>query len=138
MQRDRLAVAATWLRTARRDLELARSIVEREASLSAFHAQQAAEKALKALAVATIDDHPRTHTAGRIVRELRELDASIDVTIERDASALDLFCLTSRYPDTIGDEDPGDVIAAEDAAIAVERADRVVAFVVGRLAALAR
>jgi len=68
MQRDRLAVAGTWLRTARRDLDLARSIVEREPSLSAFHAQQAAEKALKALAVALADDHPRTHTAGRIAR----------------------------------------------------------------------
>ncbi len=137
MQRNRLVVAATWLRTARRDLELARSIVEREPSLSAFHAQQAAEKALDALAVALVDDHPRTHTAGRIVRELREVDASIDDALERDASALDLFYLTSRYPDTIGDEDPGDMIAPEDATIAVGRATRVVAFVDARLLALA-
>ena len=137
MQRDRLAVAATWLRTARRDFELAQSIVEREPSLSAFHAQQAAEKALKALAVALVDDHPRTNTAGRLVRELREIDATIDDALERDASALDLFYLASRFPDAIGDEDPGDVIGPEDAAIAVGRATRIVAFVDAPFVALA-
>ena len=136
LKRDRLVVAATWLRTARRDLELARSIVDRAPSLSAFHAQQAAEKALNALAVARVDDHPRTHTAGRLVRELREIDATIDQAIERDAPALDLFFFTSRYPDTIGDEDPGDIIAPEDAKIAVGRATRVFSFVDARLAAL--
>lgn len=59
-----------------------------------------------------------SHTAGRIVRELREVDATIDDALERDASVLDLFNLASRYPDTI--------IAPEDAAIAVGRTTQVV------------
>lgn len=133
MQRDRLAVARTWLRTAERDLRLAGVAVDIEPSLAAFHAQQAADKALKALLVAVTDDHERTHTAGRLARELREGDASIPDTIERDATALDLFYLTSRYPDTIGDEDPGDVISRDDAAGAVSRAERVLTFVRGRV-----
>jgi HEPN domain-containing protein len=66
----------------------------------------------------------------------REIDATIDDGIERDASALDNLYLMSRYPDTIGDEDPGDIIAPEDAGNAVGRATRVVSFVDARLAAL--
>ncbi len=61
MQRDRMAVARTWLRTAERDFRLAKTAVDIEPSLAAFHAQQAAEKSLKALLVALTDDHPRTH-----------------------------------------------------------------------------
>lgn len=133
MQRDRFVVARTWLRTAERDLRLARAALDIEPSLGAFHAQQAAEKALKALLVATTDDHERTHTAGRLVRELRAADPSIPEAVERDATALDLFYLSSRYPDTVGDEDPGDVIARPDAALAVERAERVLAFIRARL-----
>lgn len=105
MQRDRLVVARTWYRTAERDLRLARAALDIEPSLATFHAQQAAEKALKAVLVAITDDHPRTHTAGRLVRELRRDDPSITDDLERDATALDLFYLTSLYPDTIGDED---------------------------------
>lgn len=133
MQRDRLAVARTWLRTAERDLRLARVAVDLEPSLAAFHAQQVAEKALKALLVALTDDHERPHTAGRLARELRDGDPSIPEEIERDATALDLFYLTSRYPDTIGDADPGDVISRSDASGAVSRAERVLATVRTRI-----
>lgn len=134
MQRDRAAVARTWLRTAERDLRLARVAIEIEPSLAAFHAQQAAEKSLKALLVATTDDHERTHTAGRLARELRQSDATIPQTLEADAAALDLFYLTSRYPDTVGDEDPGDVISESEATLAVARAERVLGFVRSRVA----
>ena len=133
MQRDRAVVAATWMRTAQRDANLARVALEIEPSLAAFHAQQAAEKALKALLVFTTDDHMRTHTAGRLIRELRATDPTIPEELEADATALDLFYLTSRYPDTVGDEDPGDVIGREDAERALLRSERVVAFVRARL-----
>lgn len=134
MQRDRLVVARTWYRTAERDLRLARAALDIEPSLATFHAQQAAEKAIKAVLVAITDDHPRTHTAGRLVRELRRHDPSITDDLERDAAALDLFYLTSRYPDTIGDEDPGDVIAREDGTLALTRAERLLEFAQKRLA----
>lgn len=133
MQRDRAAVARTWYRTAERDLRVAAVAIDIEPSLAAFHAQQGAEKALKALLVATTDDHPRTHTAGRLIHELREADPTIDESIVRDATSLDLYYLTSRYPDTLGDADPGDVIGRDDAASAIARARRILAFVDGRL-----
>ncbi len=133
MQRDRAAVARTWLRTAERDFNAATIMSESEPSLATFHAQQAAEKALTALLVATTDDRERTHTAGKLARALRSADETIGEAIERDASALDLFYLTARYPDTIGDEDPGDIIVAGDASIAIDRAERILAFVRSRV-----
>ena len=133
MQRDRAAVARTWQRTARRDLDSARALLDVAPSLAAFHAQQAAEKALKALLVATTDDHPRTHTAGRLVRELRDDDATIGDDLLQDATALDIYYLTSCYPDAVGDEDPGDVIGREDAETAIARAQRISTFVDARL-----
>ncbi|MDQ2857145.1 MAG: HEPN domain-containing protein [Candidatus Eremiobacteraeota bacterium] len=134
MRRDRRAVASTWYRTAERDLRVARAALDIEPSLAAFHAQQAAEKALKAALVLATDDHPRTHTAGRLVRDLRDVDPQIGAEVERDATALDLYYLTSRYPDAVGDEDPGAVIVREDAEIALARAQRILEFVRHRIA----
>lgn len=65
-----------------------------------------------------------------------EIGATIAAAVERADSALGLFYLTSRYPDTIGDEDPGDIIAPEDAKIAVGRETKIFSFVDARLAAL--
>lgn len=47
MQRDRFVAARTWLQNARADLALAMEIAERYPSRACFHAQQAAELALK-------------------------------------------------------------------------------------------
>ena len=127
MQRDRKIVAASWLAAAERDFRVGLATLAIEPSLSAFHAQQAAEKALKAMLVLVADDHPRTHAATILVRELMVLDTSAH-ELEADASALDLYYLTSRYPDAVGDVDPGDVIGVEDAERALKRSERVVAY----------
>lgn len=132
MQRDRKAVAASWLATAERDLRGARAMLESEPSLAAFHAQQAVEKALKAVLVWIADDHPRTHAATTLVRELIAHEPGASV-LEADASALDLYYLTSRYPDAVGDVDPGDVIGTDDARRALARCDRVLSYVRSRL-----
>ncbi len=134
MQRDRFESARTWLETARRDLRVARTVLDVEPSLAAFHAQQGAEKALKATLVALADDHPRTHTATRLVRELRSIDPTVDESLEADASSLDLYYLSARYPDAVGDEDPGDIIRRGDAAEAISRAERVLLFAEERIA----
>jgi HEPN domain-containing protein len=126
MQRDRKVVAASWLAAAERDLRGGHAMLAVEPSLAAFHAQQAAEKALKAMLVLVLDDHPRTHAATTLVRELIAYDPSM-AALEADASALDLYYLTSRYPDAVGDVDPGNVIALDDAERALARAERIVA-----------
>jgi HEPN domain-containing protein len=128
MQRDRFAVARTWLISAERDVVVARLALEAEPALAAFHAQQAAEKSLKAAAIAVTGDHARTHSAGAIVSELRRLDIAFDAGVEADARALDLYYLASRYPDAVADNDPGDVVPVEDAKRALDRCARVQRF----------
>ena len=91
MQRDRFAVARTWLRSAERDVAVALLVCDAQPALAAFHAQQAAEKALKAVVIALTDDHARTHSAGALVGELRLLGIAFEAGVEADARALDLY-----------------------------------------------
>jgi HEPN domain-containing protein len=90
---DRQAVLARrWLSKARTDLVLATVVLERdreglEGWAAAFHAQQAAEKALKAVLVARGEDPPRIHN-------LRALVAVLPSDLRLSASADDLASLT--------------------------------------------
>lgn len=137
MQRDRFAVARTWLRSAERDVAVARLARDVQPALAAFHAQQAAEKALKAAVIALTDDHARTQSAGAIISELRRLGVVVEASVEADARALDLYYLASRYPDAVADNDPGEVVPVEDAVRALERSERVRAFSAGLVEELA-
>ena len=86
------ALARRWLSKARTDLVLATVVLERdreglEGWAAAFHAQQAAEKALKAVLVAVGEDPPRIHN-------LRALVAILPSDLKLSASADDLASLT--------------------------------------------
>ena len=86
------ALARRWLSKARTDLVLATVVLERdreglEGWAAAFHAQQAAEKALKAVLVARGEDPPRIHN-------LRALVAILPSDLRLSASADDLASLT--------------------------------------------
>lgn len=128
MQRSRFVVARRWLRGALSDLALAAQIADEFPARAAFHAQQAAEMALKAVLVAATDDHPTTHSSSELVRELRALPFEIPDAVASAGASLDLYYLASRYPDAVGDADPLDLVSAEDAALALLRAKRVVDF----------
>lgn len=128
MQRDRHAVARLWLANAERDLRVARVIVRDEPAIAAFHAQQAAEKALKAAAIAASDDHARTHAIGVLLAELRDLDVTVPLEIADGARALDPYYLSTRYVDVVSDVDPGESVPSDDAERAIERAAAVHAF----------
>lgn len=84
--------------------------------------------ALKAVLVAATDDHPTTHSSSELVRELRALPFEIPDAVASAGASLDLYYLASRYPDAVGDADPLDLVSAEDAALALLRAKRVVDF----------
>lgn len=128
MQPSRFIVARRWLRGAASDLALATQISSEFAARSAFHAQQAAEMALKAVLVAATDDHPTTHSSSELVRELRALPFEIPDAVAAAGSSLDLYSLASRYPDAVGDADPLDLVSTEDAAVALTRARLVIDF----------
>ena len=97
--------AEDWLRYARSDLELAR-IEKPEGILLeslCFHAQQAAEKALKAVLIFLEIDYPRTHNIRTLLDLLME---GIDVPQEiEEGAALTDYAVGSRYP---GNSEPVD------------------------------
>jgi HEPN domain-containing protein len=91
-----------------------------------FHAQQAAEKAIKAVLVGRGVSFPRTHVIERL---LDLLPAEVEITAElRESARLTAYATVSRYP---GSPDP---ITADDHARAVWLANLVVRWAEERLA----
>jgi len=117
--------AVWWMRTARRDLERARAALAMgDRAAAVFWAQQAAEKALKALLVALRGWFPRTHN----IRALFEALGS-DLGLSREeleaAYALTKYYQLARYPDIV-EGLPDDVIGRREAEEAVRAAEAVV------------
>lgn len=101
-----LSDAAAWLRYARSDLALATGVLPGGVLLEhlLFHAQQAAEKALKALLVHHGREVPRIHDIARLldlVREVLLVPSALD-----DAGLLTLYAVDLRYPADLGEATP--------------------------------
>ncbi len=128
MQRDRIASAQTWLANARNDLALAGEIAAGYPARACFHAQQAAEFALKGALTALADDHPRTHVGDELTAELAELGEAVPPEVTRAAARLDLYYVGARYADSLGGADPLRVLGEADARAAVAQAESVVAY----------
>ena len=94
-----------WLRYARSDLDLARAMPSGGILLETlcFHAQQAAEKALKGVLVARGSRCPRTHSIGRLL-DLLAREAPVPEEVQAAASLTD-YAVAARYP---GDFEPVD------------------------------
>jgi HEPN domain-containing protein len=92
-----------WTDYAEEGYQAARLLLRRKrpfARVAGFHAQQCAEKYLKALLVAKGADFPKTHDLLR----LSELCTESDILVQVDANLLDVltdFAVGIRYP---GDE----------------------------------
>lgn len=89
-----------WLLQAEADLRSTRA--NRDANLYAhacFAAQQAAEKALKALAYFRGADLVKSHSLGTIIKDLE-----INGELSEYALQLDLYYLATRYPDALADD----------------------------------
>ena len=89
---------ADWLRYAVSDLEVARTTPSSRILLEAlcFHAQQAAERAIKAVLVAQVIPFPRTHNI-RTLLDLLPQGMGLPSEVEAAASLTDYAVLT-RYP----------------------------------------
>ena len=87
-----------WLRHAHSDLELARVGRATKVLLEglSFHAQQAAEKALKAVLVAKGIPFPKTHNI-RTLLDLLPQGITLPPEVE-DAASLTDYAVISRYP----------------------------------------
>ena len=130
----RRALARRWLSRARTDLALATVVLEKGPDMDAwaccFHAQQAAEKALKAALVARWTEPPYTHDLGALVA-LIPGDLTLDVTGD-DLGNLTTYATGPRYVFDAGTEaeDP----TWDEAERAVVVASRILAAVRAHLA----
>lgn len=92
---------AGWLAHAERDIRLAvhlsSDFAEWKESIC-FHAQQAAEKFLKALIIAQHEHPVRTHHLEQLVRDVRKLGFDLG-DLEEDAKFLSPFAVDVRYPE---------------------------------------
>jgi HEPN domain-containing protein len=94
-----LGLAHEWLTYARSDLLLADINPPEGVMLDAlcYHAQQAAEKALKAILVAYEVDFPPTHNLA-ILRDLVEDACELPVSLQS-VVELSVYAVSSRYPE---------------------------------------
>lgn len=114
-----------WLRSAKEDLAYARHAAEGGFHAPAcFHAQQAAEKAVKAV-------HYRRGARAVLGHNVRALVQSLDPrvpTLDHHLDAareLDLFYITSRYPNGLDSGTPAEAFSQPQAARALEAAGRI-------------
>lgn len=125
--------SADWMRQAKRDLASARS--QREAGFhewACFVAQQAAEKALKA-----VYQRRAAEAWGHSLHDLlRGLHEGTDVPDEVAGSALSLdkLYIISRYPNGWPSGSPGDSLTKRDADAAISDSERIIQFCSGLLA----
>jgi HEPN domain-containing protein len=117
--------ADDWLRQARRDLEHARETLEHGTfEWAAFAAQQAAEKAVKAL-YQHLGAEARGHSVTQLLGGLPANVGPSDDLIET-AKELDRHYITPRYPNSYPEGAPMDFYTRGEAQRAYDGAKRVV------------
>jgi HEPN domain-containing protein len=109
--------AARWRAYAQGDREAAERLAVDLWHVACFHAQQASEKALKALLTRIQGDAVPTHLAHVLLQ------------------ALDRYYIPTRYPDALNFADATLVYSTKDARQAIEWADTVLSWCDERIAA---
>ena len=122
------SVSLAWLRRARSDLQLGRVALRTKGVLpedACFHAQQCAEKALKALLLQRGIDFPRTHVIEVLLDLLKVNGVDIPTGVD-EAFQLSEYAVQTRYP---GEWEP---VTKAEARRAIEQAALVLAWVEGQ------
>jgi HEPN domain-containing protein len=125
--------AEDWLRQARRDLEQARESRDSgRHEWACFAAQQAAEKAAKALHLASGQD-AWGHMIAKLLRELPESVQASPELIDK-GRTLDAFYTGPRYPDTYPEGAPFEHFGPLQSEQALRYASEIIAFVDSQMA----
>jgi HEPN domain-containing protein len=122
-------IVRQWLAKAEQDMKVSDALVAAEPPFlypACFHAQQAAEKYLKALLTWHQIEFPKTHAIEQLLDLVKQADAETASSL-RDAVALTPYGVDIRYP---GDQPEPSLEEARDA---VEVARRVRDAVTNRL-----
>jgi HEPN domain-containing protein len=105
--------AQRWLDEARADFDIARYLLEgARYNACAFHSQQTAEKALKAL-LRLRGENGWGHKLGDLTERLVQVVPSIPASVIHAAQGLDRHYVESRYPDALESGIPSRVYTRE-------------------------
>jgi len=119
--------ARRWYRQAENDMEAADILVSAEKYAQAsFLAQQAAEKAMKAVWIAQ-DRDPWGHSIARLIQELPEDEHFPFASLQDAALYLDKLYIPTRYPDALADLIPSEAYTEGEAEQACRHAHELVA-----------
>ncbi len=125
--------AKRWLLQGAMDLKTAEDNAEAHPYAACFFSQQAAEKATKAFTIAEAGNYQRTHD---ILSTLKASPALKELIQLRDATLLDAFYISTRYPDAWPGGIPAERFTPEQAREAVGSASGILAVCTKLLAAL--
>ncbi|MGM0758482.1 MAG: HEPN domain-containing protein [Thermodesulfobacteriota bacterium] len=121
--------ACRWFVTAKSDLETARLLSSHERFPHAcFHAQQAAEKAVKAVWYALGAD-PWGHSIRKLIEELQDVDLKAFDFLKTSISPgmkLDRMYIPTRYPNGLPDITPDLAYDLEDAQSAMSASEALI------------
>ena len=101
-------LAKEWLRYAKSDLNTARHMFSdvhpKETEISCYHAQQCAEKSLKAYLIAKETDLPYIHDLVELIRLCTALESNFS-TIQPYCVSLNPYGVQVRYPNELSVDD---------------------------------
>jgi HEPN domain-containing protein len=117
--------AERWFRQASDDLDAAAALLAAQKyAQSCFYAQQAAEKALKAIWL-RLDLDPWGHSAARLIRELPDPVQSDFRPLLELALSLDKLYIPTRYPDALPGLTPSEAYTQKEAETAIQSAQTI-------------
>ncbi len=107
--------AKEWLRFAQDDLRSAEVLLKEEIfNEVCFHAQQCAEKGIKAFLVLQDQVVPKTHRLIDLLEEAIKLDPKLEA-MRKDCIILDQYYIPTRYPDAVIGSKPSGLPSRQDA-----------------------
>ncbi len=92
-----------WLNFAQKDFDVCKDLLthkERYIGIIPYHAQQSAEKALKAFLKFHEKEIPKTHNLQYLIKDCFFIDPTF-VQLQKEALALNPFSTQTRYPDDL-------------------------------------
>ena len=124
--------ALRWLKTGEDDLEAAVVLRKNDKFPQAcFYAQQAAEKALKAIWYYR-DADPWGHSIRKLIEDLESVDLDVFKQLKgllKAGTVLDRFYIPTRYPNGLPELTPGEAYLDEDAELCIRQATEILAAV---------
>jgi len=124
--------AGRWLAAANDDLESARILKKNgQYAHACFHAQQAAEKSLKAVWIHE-DADPWGHSIKKLIDDLESVNPTTHQYFDQYAHSglvLDRYYIPTRYPNGLPDLTPAEAFLQDDASHCLRLAEIIVAAV---------